>query len=331
VLQLTNLHGDLIATAYLSETATALASTADTSEFGVPAVSAPPKYSWLGAIELPTELPSGVMSMGARSYVPQVGRFLQPDPRPGGSANAYSYTFGDPVNTNDPTGEYTVPTPSWLIQASNERSQITQEEIAARKAAEEAAARAQAEAAAQAALAAAAGTQNAGGEEEWGGEWEEWGEEEGGYEEVTYHPDQGAQTSPLLEEGLLFHAESEGGETARSSWYGSQSLPQCGQHVTGPCLRRICGFPVGCFEDAVNWVSSNSQKIVATATLGLATAVIGGVTIFATTGCAAVAGEDPLIAFDCYKIGTFGATLTVTTAGLTVAAWKHHWSRRRRR
>ena len=36
VLQLTNLHGDIIATAYLSETATELASKADTSEFGVP-------------------------------------------------------------------------------------------------------------------------------------------------------------------------------------------------------------------------------------------------------------------------------------------------------
>jgi uncharacterized protein RhaS with RHS repeats len=45
--------------------------------------------------------------MGARSYVPQLGRFLQPDPMAGGSANAYSYTFGDPVNTTDPTGTYT--------------------------------------------------------------------------------------------------------------------------------------------------------------------------------------------------------------------------------
>ena len=33
VLQVTNLHGDIIATAYFSETATALASSADTSEY----------------------------------------------------------------------------------------------------------------------------------------------------------------------------------------------------------------------------------------------------------------------------------------------------------
>ena len=97
-LQLTNLHGDIIAKAYLSETATELAAKADTSEFGVPTVTAPAKYAWLGASELPTELPSGVITMGVRSYVPQIGRFLQPDPVPGGSADAYSYTFGDPVS-----------------------------------------------------------------------------------------------------------------------------------------------------------------------------------------------------------------------------------------
>jgi RHS repeat-associated protein len=172
VLQLTNLHGDIIATAYLSETATELASKADTSEYGVPTVSAPAKYSWLGAIELPTELPSGVVAMGARSYVPQIGRFLQPDPVPGGSANAYSYTFGDPVNSTDPTGEYT-----------NSGSKIIEEALAheaeAAAAAREAAARAAAEKAAREAAeaaAAAAGPQYAGGEEEWGEE--EWLEEE---------------------------------------------------------------------------------------------------------------------------------------------------------
>ena len=70
----------------------------------MPTTSIPAKYSWLGAEQQPTELASGVIAMGARSYVPQLGRFLQPDPRPGGSANAYAYTFGDPVNTFDPTG-----------------------------------------------------------------------------------------------------------------------------------------------------------------------------------------------------------------------------------
>jgi RHS repeat-associated protein len=109
VLQLANLHGDIIATAYDSETQTTLASTiAEASEYGVPATEAPPKYSWLGAHELPTELPSGVSAMGSRSYIPQLGRFLQPDPSPGGSANAYAYTHGDPLNETDLSGAWSL-------------------------------------------------------------------------------------------------------------------------------------------------------------------------------------------------------------------------------
>jgi RHS repeat-associated protein len=179
VLQLANLHGDLIATAYLSETATELASKQDTSEFGVPTTSLPPKYSWLGAIELPAELPSGVINMGVRSYVPQLGRYLQPDPIPGGSADAYSYTFGDPVNTRDPSGEYVEAAYLYgFNDAENERA-------VEREAAREAAARAAAEAAAREAAAAegAAGPQY----DEQGEEWEEWWEEESGYEYTSYH------------------------------------------------------------------------------------------------------------------------------------------------
>jgi RHS repeat-associated protein len=149
VLQLTNLHGDIIATAYLSETATGLASTADTSEFGVPTTSLPPKYSWLGADEIPTELSSGAIDMGARSYIPQLGRFLQPDPQPDGSANAYTYTFGDPVNTSDPSGEYTIGEheEAWTNEYVGQRAATAAAEV--RRAAEEAAARKAAEKAAQ--------------------------------------------------------------------------------------------------------------------------------------------------------------------------------------
>ncbi|MGA9315201.1 MAG: RHS repeat-associated core domain-containing protein [Solirubrobacteraceae bacterium] len=46
------------------------------------------------------------MEIGVRSCVPQLGRFLQKDPVPGGSANPYGYTDGDPVNETDLTGEY---------------------------------------------------------------------------------------------------------------------------------------------------------------------------------------------------------------------------------
>ena len=158
VLQLANLHGDIIATASPSETATALTSKADTSEFGVPTTTNPGKYSWLGSMGLPTELPSGVIAMGARSYVPQLGRFLQPDPVPGGSANAYSYTFGDPVNTFDPTGAYSnTISAATQIAAELEGDGITAQGAGEHQRAErEAAERYAAELAARAAAAAAA-------------------------------------------------------------------------------------------------------------------------------------------------------------------------------
>lgn len=106
-LQITNLHGDIIATAHDSETSTTLESTIpEASENGVPAAEGPPKYSWLGAYEEPTTLPSGTVAMGARSYIPQLGRFLQADPMLGGSSNPYAYTNGDPVNETDLTGDY---------------------------------------------------------------------------------------------------------------------------------------------------------------------------------------------------------------------------------
>ena len=63
-LKLADLHGDIIASAYLSETATELASKTDTSEFGVPTTSLPAKYSWLGAIEFPTEALRSVQPSG---------------------------------------------------------------------------------------------------------------------------------------------------------------------------------------------------------------------------------------------------------------------------
>jgi RHS repeat-associated protein len=79
----------------------------EASDYGLPRSSAPPKYSWLGGEQRPTELPSGFIAMGARGYVPQLGRFLQTDPSPGGSNNPYGYTNDDPLNEADPSGEWT--------------------------------------------------------------------------------------------------------------------------------------------------------------------------------------------------------------------------------
>ncbi len=43
--------------------------------------------------------------MGARVYLPSLGRFIQLDPKVGGGANAYDYANQDPVNISDPSGE----------------------------------------------------------------------------------------------------------------------------------------------------------------------------------------------------------------------------------
>lgn len=103
-LQLTNLHGDVVATAALSPAVTELKGTFRYDEFGVPMGGSPARFGWLGGKQRRTELSSGVIQMGARSYVPQLGRFLTPDPIFGGSANPYDYANQDPINNFDLAG-----------------------------------------------------------------------------------------------------------------------------------------------------------------------------------------------------------------------------------
>lgn len=165
--------------------------------------------------------------MGTRSYVPQLGRFLQPDPIPGGSANAYSYTFQDPINSSDPTGAYTA-TANAAIAAALAR------EAEAANAAREAAARAAAELAALEAQYAAdlAGPQYTGGEEEYSEEWEEWYEEEGSYEYVSDHQhEESSGHEPRLEPAVLYQpleagaGQGDGDEGARSEVRGGGRPP----------------------------------------------------------------------------------------------------------
>ncbi len=107
-LQLTNLHGDVAATAALNPAVTELKGTFRFDEFGNPTGGSAGRFGWLGGKQRRTELSSGVIQMGARSYVSGLGRFLSTDPILGGSASAYDYANADPINQFDLDG--TIPT-----------------------------------------------------------------------------------------------------------------------------------------------------------------------------------------------------------------------------
>lgn len=105
-----NIHGDLIATAGTS--GAKQGTTIHYDPFGQ-VMGEPPDnssfnfdYGWLGQHLRGYEhaFPIATIEMGARQYVPGLGRFLEVDPVEGGSANDYDYALGDPCNNYDLDG-----------------------------------------------------------------------------------------------------------------------------------------------------------------------------------------------------------------------------------
>ncbi|NEB90593.1 DNRLRE domain-containing protein [Streptomyces bauhiniae] len=103
VLQLANLHGDV--TLQLPADSGTAPTVLDADEYGNPRTGqSATRYGWLGGKQRSAETVTGIVLMGARLYDPATGRFLSVDPVRGGSANAYEYASGDPVNGYDLDG-----------------------------------------------------------------------------------------------------------------------------------------------------------------------------------------------------------------------------------
>jgi len=105
-----NIHGDI--TAQTDATGAKQGATSLYDPYGQ-SLTAPPDqltgnldYGWLGQNQRPTEHETtfNTIEMGARQYLPGLGRFIETDPIEGGSANDYDYTDGDPVNSFDLNG-----------------------------------------------------------------------------------------------------------------------------------------------------------------------------------------------------------------------------------
>ena len=94
----------------------------------MPSTSSHPKYSWLGADGIASELPSGIIAQGGASYVPQIARDLQTAPviAPG--------AFPNGSGTPSP---HVSEIPGWAATLANQESAATVTEWTAKQKARE--------------------------------------------------------------------------------------------------------------------------------------------------------------------------------------------------
>lgn len=103
VLQLTNIHGDVMLQLPLDIAIAPVALDSDENGAARNGQSST-RYGWLGGKQRSSETPSDITLMGVRLYDSATGRFLQSDPVFGGNCNSYDYGCADPVNGIDLDG-----------------------------------------------------------------------------------------------------------------------------------------------------------------------------------------------------------------------------------
>ena len=101
-----NPHGDVVGQIADDTSATPLSFSCST-EYGAPrdTATAYDSYGWLGGKRRSSNDLAGLTLMGVRLYNPATGRFLTPDPIPGGNPNAYIYPT-DPNTMFDLNGQW---------------------------------------------------------------------------------------------------------------------------------------------------------------------------------------------------------------------------------
>ncbi|WP_405557729.1 hypothetical protein OHV08_28140 [Streptomyces canus] len=107
-LELTDLHGDVMATA--DPVSNSVTATFTYSEFGAGDNGNSPLYGWAGGAERSSAALGGQILMGVRAYNPALGRFGQIDPMAGASASAYDYCNANSTVCSDFSGMI----PSWV-------------------------------------------------------------------------------------------------------------------------------------------------------------------------------------------------------------------------